>query len=182
MRKSIEIQLNDRGVEKQFVINELPCMELQRWCVSAVAVLGETGLLNMDFNAPAPAKGKKGGKKATSDYELSDVGKAINAMQANFKTGELFNKLANINSDAVNDLMKTLLARCFYNLDGTKLPLNQMNIDMYIDDIRTLIAIEKEALKLNLSFLLEGIQSQFHKEQAQVESKKDTSKPKILTL
>lgn len=171
--KVTEIRLNDRGTDKTFIIKEMSCIKLQKWLMKAVATLGNTGLLNLETGAFASIM------KTAQPSELTDTAQVINAIHRAVQDGDVFEKLSSINCDKVDELLLEMLSSCEYKLDATYFPLTAGNIETYIEDIKTLVALEREAFKLNLGFFDLGNSSI---SRPALEGKtKGTSKPKIST-
>lgn len=140
MRKTIELVLNDRGTEKTFVIKEMSCIQSQTWVLEAAHVLVKSGLLS-------------------SLETEGDGGASLERVVKTLMEGGL-TKLSGFDSEGAQKLLLKLLACCSYKVGAQQFPLdNQTNIELYIDDLKTLFSLEVEAFKASFDFFTDASSS-----------------------
>lgn len=133
MRKTVELNLIDRETEKTFVIKEMNCIQSQAWLLEVANVLVKSGLLKIADDVQG------------ENFSLELVVSAL------LNGG--FAKLTSIDSEGAQELLLKLLGCCSYKLGAQTFKLDsQNNIDQYVDDLKTLFCLEKEAFKVNFGF------------------------------
>ena len=133
MRKTTEITLIDRDTEKTFEIREMGCIQSQTWLLEAANVLVRCGLLKVVDGA----SGK--------NFSFEAVVKTL-------MEGAL-TKLTGIDAAGAQELAFKLLGCCSYKLGAQKFKLDNLaNVEQYVEDLKTLMRLEFEALKLNFDF------------------------------
>lgn len=133
MRKTTEITLIDRDTEKTFEIREMGCIQSQTWLLEAANVLVRCGLLKVVDGA----SGKS--------FSFETVVKTL--MEGGLT------KLTGIDAAGAQELAFKLLGCCSYKLGAQKFKLDNLaNVEQYVEDLKTLMRLEFEALKLNFDF------------------------------
>ena len=140
MRKEKIVTLDDRGNQLTFKIREMSALQLEGWIIRAGLLLASTGLLDE----------RKG--------DLSNPGELARQVSETIGGGGLA-ALGRLDFDAARPLLDELLGCCFHLVDGVAHPLTPGTVDGVIADVRTLLALRKEALALNFSFFGQGGQS-----------------------
>jgi len=135
MRKEKLITLNDRGNEMTFKIREMPAMKLESWLARAGLLLAGTG--------------------AFDGKEVATPGDAIQKAGAMLSQGGI-SALANIDYEKAQPLLDDLLACCSRVDAGIEQKMTPETVDGIIEDVRTLFALRKEALLLNMGFFMGG--------------------------
>ena len=131
MRRTKIVELMDRDRPLKFEIKEMAATELEDWLIRAMLLLG-------------PALGKADGEGVT-------VTEAAQVMSS-----QGLRLLSSLDYSKVKPLLNDLL-RCCSRIDaGITQPCDPATINGYVQDVRTLLALRKEALQLNLSFFGEG--------------------------
>ena len=127
-RKSIEIQLEDRGKELDFVISEMPATQLESWIIRAtLLVAGGFGGAPGDIDL----------QKAAA--HLSERGLGL---------------LSALSYEKAEPLLEEMLNCCQRKIDKHLEKCTSASVDGYIEDVTTLVKLRTEALKLNLGFLV----------------------------
>lgn len=155
MRKEKIITLNDRGKDLTFKIREMPAMKLEAWLIQAGLLLAGTG--------------------AFDGKDVSTPGDAIQKAGAVLSQGGI-SALANIDYEKAKPLLDDLLACCTRTDAGIEQRLTPDTVDAIITDVRTLFALRKEALTLNLGFFMGAGASDTASDET---PSLDASKPKI---
>lgn len=139
MRKEKKITVNDRGRELAFTVREMPATKLEAFIVRAGLLLAGSGL----------ADGLIGGAEAEAS-DVAHVMQAAGRLMANGKGAGLLRALGSLDYEKARPLLSDLLGCC--TLEGSVAPLSEETADAVIEDVRTLFALRKEALTLNLGF------------------------------
>lgn len=139
MRKEKKIVVNDRGRELAFVVREMPATKLECFLVRAGLLLAGSGL----------AGSLLGGGDAESP-DVAQVMRAAGRMVTSEKGADLLRALGSLDYEKARPLLNDLLGCC--TLEGSVAPLSEETADAVIEDVRTLFALRKEALALNLGF------------------------------
>ena len=156
MRKTTEITLIDRDTEKTFEIREMGCIQSQTWLLEAANVLVRCGLLKVVDGA--------GGK----NFSFETVVKTL--MEGGLT------KLTGIDAAGAQELAFKLLGCCSYKLGAQKFKLDNLaNVEQYVEDLKTLMRLEFEALKLNFDFFT-GASNSNSQDKPQKELKKQVTK------
>lgn len=156
MRKTTEITLIDRDTEKTFEIREMGCIQSQTWLLEAANVLVRCGLLKVVDGA----SGK--------NFSFEAVVKTL-------MEGAL-TKLTGIDAAGAQELAFKLLGCCSYKLGAQKFKLDNLaNVEQYVEDLKTLMRLEFEALKLNFDFFT-GASNSNSQDKPQKELKKQVTK------
>lgn len=138
MRKTKELIINDRGVDKTFVITEFGCIDGQKWLLKAASLLVASGIL------------KQGLEPVNQEELMTMAGDAL-------AQGAL-ERLTQIDPERVNALLGELLGCCAYRVDGQSLSLSsETNVNLYVDDLTTIFKLEFEALRLNFDFFVTAL-------------------------
>lgn len=133
MRKEKTIVLTDRDKQLTFKIREMPATRLESWIVRAGLLLASTGML----------KGLSSGSP--------DAGEVINAA-GRAMAEEGLSALGRIDYEKAAPLLDELLACCCRVDAGIEQQMTPDVADGIIEDVRTLFALRREALALNLGF------------------------------
>lgn len=128
-RKTIEIQIEDRGKTLDFVIKEMPATQLERWIIRALLLIAGSGLSGI----PGGADIQKAGAY------LSEKGLGL---------------LSTLDYEKAAPLLDELLACCHRKVDKHLELCTPNSIDGYIEDVTTILMLRTEAIKLNLGFLV----------------------------
>ena len=131
MRKEKTVILNDRGNELTFKVREMPATQLESWLLRAGLLLAGTGAFD--------------GKDVTNANE------AIAKAGAVLSNGGI-SALASLDYIKVQPLLDELLGCCIRTDAGVEQRLTPDTVDGIIEDVKTLFALRKEALSVNLSF------------------------------
>lgn len=129
-RRSMSLELLDRGERKEFEITEMSATRLEAWLARALIALG-------------PALGKGEGEPADLAEAGAELGR-ITLMSLARGVGAL-------DYDKAKPLWDELLGCC--KRKDTGMILDPGTVDGYIADVATLIKLKMEAAKFNLSFL-----------------------------
>lgn len=131
MRKSMTLELDDRGTKLNFKITEMPATQLESWILRALLLLAGCG-------ADVP--------------DGSDLNAA-----ASFLKGKGISALSAIDFEKAKPLLEELLNCCERILpSGALQKVESSTVDGYISDVRTLFKLKLESAKFNLSFFNEG--------------------------
>lgn len=137
MRKEITVTLQDRGESRTFKIREMSATQLESWGVRALLLLS-----------------------AAIDIKGLEVGNGMDFDVLNKLSSYLFvngiERLSHIDYDKAQPLLDELLECCYRVDGGVEQKCTRNTVDGYISDIRTLLRLRGEALKLNFSFLADG--------------------------
>lgn len=138
MRKSKTITIKDGEQNLTFRITQMPATQLERFIIKTLLIV--SGGSNEAVNI--------------SDVQKGDFKKL------NFLT--LFRNLSTVNYDErIEPLLEELLECCTrIASDGVEQICTKETVDGFIGDVRTLIKLKEEAIKLNFSFFLDGMNSQ----------------------
>lgn len=129
-RKSIELQLNDRGNPLVFVVKEMSATELERWIIRAVLLVSGSNAATL------------------GSFDVSQAG----ALLAEKGLG----LLGNVDYEKAKPLLDDLLGCCYRKIEKHQERCTPESVDGYIEDVATLFKLRTEALKLNLGFLQAG--------------------------
>lgn len=142
MRKEITVAIADNGNELRFRIKQMPATKQERWIMRALLLVARSGIGGM-INVP---DGKKLGElKMTQDIKFEDMLKA----------------LGQLNYEDVEPLMEELLNCCTRISDsGAEQVCTGNTIDGYVGDLKTLLKLRQEVLKLHFSFFQNAANSQ----------------------
>lgn len=142
MRKEITVAIADNGNELRFRIKQMPATKQERWIMRALLLVARSGIGGM-INVP---DGKKLGElKMTQDLKFEDMLKA----------------LGQLNYEDVEPLMEELLNCCTRISDsGAEQVCTGNTIDGYVGDLKTLLKLRQEVLKLHFSFFQNAANSQ----------------------
>ncbi|MDE7065604.1 MAG: hypothetical protein K2O70_09085 [Desulfovibrionaceae bacterium] len=132
MRKEKTIVLTDRDRELTFRIREMPATRLESWIVRAGLLLASTGLLRGLSGAPDAGEVITAAGRAMAEEGLSALGR--------------------IDYEKARPLLDELLACCCRVDAGIEQRMTPDVADGIVEDVRTLFALRKEALALNLGF------------------------------
>ncbi len=153
------ITLTDRGQQREFVITEMGVWKLQKVLLRIGCELVKTGILAQETNDA-----------------LQMTQSTLKAIQH----GGL-EKLGNLNPDAAMAILADMLECVEFKVGNLLTPLNEQNVEQYIEDIGTLWMLGKEVFAMHFSFLQSAIASIFP--QASLQEKGDAkgaiSKPKM---
>ena len=154
MIKTKEITLQDREKAHTFRITELPVQQAQLMMARLISLLLKCGVIDNVM-------------EMDTQKALTEVGKAVQ--------GGGLQKLGLIDPYAANDFMLDLLPCCEYKVDKVYTRLDRDMIDQYICDVRTLLRLEIEVIKLHIDFL--QLESASNTQTLDQEKDQDTSKP-----
>ena len=143
-RKTIEINLEDRGNPLTFVIKEMPATKLEAWIARALILAAGSGNSFMPDGV------------TMVDY-ISQQG-----------TEAIARIVGALDYDKAKPLLDELLGCCYRKLEGIEERCTPDAMDGYIEDVSTLFRLRMEAIKLNLGFLQAEVEklSSFREEPA----------------
>lgn len=139
MRKEKTIIVDDRGKKLTFKIREMSALQLEGWIVRAGILLAGAGILN------------------ASD-DTNNVGDIASGIGRTLSTSGL-SAFGNVDYAKVRPLMDELLSCCTRVDAGIEQPLTPDVLEGFIEDVRTLFTLRKEALALNFGFFAQGAPS-----------------------
>ena len=158
MRKEKTIVIDDRGRSLTFKIREMSALRLESWIARAGILLAATGILDetrVDVrNAGEIAAGVA---RAVGESGISALGRH--------------------DYDKARPLLDELLSCCSRVDAGVEQPLTPDVLEGFIEDVRTLFTLRKEALALNFGFFAQGGPSASVKDGPAPQP--DTLKPRI---
>lgn len=161
MRKTNTLELEDRGVNKKFVIKEMGSMTAQDWIADGIKLLAATGIGDME------------GKNVTNFEQ------AVQVLKDTFFSGAV-SKLANFDRKAFSDLRLRLMACVSFKEGNYSIALDSYEkIEQYVEDQKTLISLQFEAFKTNFGFLALDDQPIFQALQSPEQKVENTSAPVI---
>ena len=158
MRKEKTIVIDDRGKSLTFKIREMSALQLESWIARAGILLAATGILD------------------ETKVDVRNMGEIAEGVSRTLAHSGL-SALGKLDYDKARPLLDELLACCSRVDAGVEQPLTSDVLEGFIEDVRTLFTLRKEALALNFGFFAQGGPS------ASVEDgpipPQDTLKPKI---
>lgn len=140
MRKEKTVIIEDGGRQLTFKIRQMPALQLEDWIEQAALLLVGTGLLD--------------GEK-TDIHNVGDIATSIGRTLATSGLAA-FGKLE---FEKVRPLRDALLTCCTRVDAGIEQPLTPDTLDGFIEDVRTLFKLRKEAIAINFGFFARGGQS-----------------------
>ena len=133
MLKTKNITIDDNGNKLTFVVRQMPAMKAWHWCNKVILLLCEAG-------ADIPLEnGFTGAVEFIREHGLGVLGK--------------------LDYDKAQPLMEELLAQCYRQLDRMETQVTPDSCEAYLEDVRTLYVLEKEAFMLSLPFFSGGAAS-----------------------
>ena len=158
MRKEKTIVIDDRGKSLTFKIREMSALQLESWIARAGILLAATGILD------------------ETKVDVRNVGEIAEGVSRTLAHSGIA-ALGKLDYDKARPLLDELLACCSRVDAGVEQPLTSDVLEGFIEDVRTLFTLRKEALALNFDFFAQGGPS------ASIEDgptlRPDTLKPKI---
>ena len=128
-REERTVKIKDGSNELTFKIRQMSATQTESWILRALLLLG-------------PALGKAAGEGAT-------VSEAIAGLQSNWLA-----LLAGVDYSKAQPLLDELLLCCARVVSpGVTQACEPSTIDAYVSDVRTLLKLRQEAIKLSLGFL-----------------------------
>lgn len=127
MLKEVEVRIeNGKDAGKVFKVKEMPALQMDRWAMRALCLLGRSG-----------------GNGLAGLLQIKDF-------------GELLSSFSQIDYEKAEPLLVELLECCYFVKDGTLVQLKSSFVDGIIEDWTTITRLRIEALKVNLGFLEQG--------------------------
>jgi hypothetical protein len=158
MRKEKTIVIDDRGRSLTFKIREMSALRLESWIARAGILLAATGILD------------------ETKADVRNVGDiAAGVARAVGESG--ISALGRLDYDKARPLLDELLSCCSRVDAGVEQPLTPDVLEGFIEDVRTLFTLRKEALALNFGFFAQGGPSASVKDGPAPQP--DTLKPRI---
>ncbi len=157
MRKEKTVILDDRGKQLTFKIREMSALQMEGWIARAGILLAGAGILD-----------KTGDARNVGEI-ASELGRTIESSG--------LSALGKLDYDKARPLMDELLACCSRVDAGVEQPLTPDVLEGFVEDVRTLFTLRKEALALNFGFFAQGGPSA--SADAGTTPPPDSSKPKI---
>lgn len=137
MRKTTTITITEDDNDFKFILTQVSALQLQRWTAKAAVVLAASGLLD------APKD---------SGFDLAQIGRAI--MQKGFAF------IGGIDAEKATGLIEELVCMCAVRASGAaNIQLTAQELSNIFYDVRSLLKLETEVLKLNFGFFLSGAPS-----------------------
>lgn len=158
MRKEKTIVIDDRGKSLTFKIREMSALQMEGWIARAGILLAGTGILD-ETKADVRNAGEiaAGVARAVGESGISALGR--------------------LDYDKARPLLDELLSCCSRVDAGVEQPLTPDVLEGFIEDVRTLFTLRKEALALNFGFFAQGGPSASVKDGPAPQP--DTLKPRI---
>lgn len=161
MRRTVQIQIEDRGNLKTFEIKEMSCFELEEWILRASRLLVGTGIF--------------------AGFDISQVSSSADAPRILAALIRQTDGLADLARKVDMDDFLRLRAQMLQTIalvtpSGVKMPLTRTTIEGNIEDYRTLLKLNWEALKFNLNFSSAGASTT---SEPLTQTPSATKKPKI---
>ena len=158
MRKEKNIVIDDRGKSLTFKIREMSALQMEGWIARAGILLAGTGILD------------------ETRVDVRNVGEiAAGVARAVGESG--ISALGRLDYDKARPLLDELLSCCSRVDAGVEQPLTPDVLEGFIEDVRTLFTLRKEALALNFGFFAQGGPSASAKDGPAPQP--DTLKPRI---
>ena len=158
MRKEKNIVIDDRGKSLTFKIREMSALQLEGWIARAGILLAGTGILD------------------ETRVDVRNAGEiAAGVARAVGESG--ISALGRLDYDKARPLLDELLSCCSRVDAGVEQPLTPDVLEGFIEDVRTLFTLRKEALALNFGFFAQGGPSASVKDGPAPQP--DTLKPRI---
>lgn len=158
MRKEKNIVIDDRGRSLTFKIREMSALRLESWIARAGILLAATGILD------------------ETRVDVRNAGEiAAGVARAVGESG--ISALGRLDYDKARPLLDELLFCCSRVDAGVEQPLTPDVLEGFIEDVRTLFTLRKEALALNFGFFAQGGPSASVKDGPAPQP--DTLKPRI---
>jgi hypothetical protein len=136
MRKSKTITLDDRGSKRTFKITEMPATKQEAWLI-------KVGIL-----MSALVDGVESGVGRNDFRDLEGLAKKLLAHG--------IGQLSNLEYEKAKPLLDELLLCCARIDGGVEQLCTPDSVDGYIEDVKTLFLLRKEALEINLGFLADA--------------------------
>ena len=137
MRKEKTIVIDDRGRSLTFKIREMSALRLESWIARAGILLAATGILD---------------ETKADVRNVGDIAASVGRMVGDFG----ISALGKLDYDKARPLLDELLACCSRVEAGVEQPLTPAVLEGFIEDVRTLFTLRKEALALNFGFFAQG--------------------------
>jgi len=158
MRKEKTIVIDDRGKSLTFKIREMSALQMEGWIARAGILLAGTGILD------------------ETRVDVRNAGEiAAGVARAVGESG--ISALGRLDYDKARPLLDELLSCCSRVDAGVEQPLTPDVLEGFIEDVRTLFTLRKEALALNFGFFAQGGPSASVKDGPAPQP--DTLKPRI---
>ena len=133
MLKTKNITIDDNGNKLTFNIRQMPAMKAWNWCNRVLLLICGAG-------ADIPlTDGLSGGVAYVREHGLGVLGK--------------------VDYDKAQPLLEELLAQCYRVVDKAEEQVTPQTCEAYIEDLRTLYILEREALAMSLPFFAVGATS-----------------------
>lgn len=130
MLKTKNITIDDNGNKLTFVVRQMPALQAWHWCNKVILLLCEAG-------ADIPLEnGFTGAVEYIREHGLGVLGKLDYAK--------------------AQPLMEELLQQCSRLVDRMETQVTPDSCEAYIEDVRTLYLLEKEAFVISLPFFKAG--------------------------
>ena len=130
MLKTKNITIDDNGNKLTFVVRQMPALKAWHWCNKVILLLCEAG-------ADIPLEnGFTGAVEYIREHGLGVLGKLDYAK--------------------AQPLMEELLQHCSRLVDRMETQVTPDSCEAYIEDVRTLYLLEKEAFVISLPFFKAG--------------------------
>lgn len=158
MRTTKKITITDNGNNYDYFLTKMSALSLQKWSERAFSVLIETGVLK---------------QQATSPDFLSN----LKDLAQNFN-GDILDCLGKLNCDKLDDLIIELIGKTAERMAGaSKIKVTETDLEATLEDISSLLELEKECLFINFP-IFAGENQSISQQPSQTE--KSTTKPRTL--
>lgn len=145
MRKSIEIELKDKGEIRRFTITEMPATQGEVWFLKVVHLLTKANFADLVETII----------KARKDAAKDDKGDAVDTF--NMETlRSICSALAAVPMEDALPLWDELLGCCIRTDGGIEQVCSLSTVDGFIESPMTLLKLKFEAARVCLNFLFEG--------------------------
>lgn len=145
MLKTKNITVDDNGNKLTFVVRQMPAMKAWHWCNKVILLLCAAG-------ADIPVdNGFTGALGYIREHGLGVLGR--------------------LDYDKAQPLMEELLSQCYRVVDRMETQVTADTCEAYIEDMRTLYTLEKEAFMISLPFFTQGGSSAIQESQNTVKVK-----------
>lgn len=145
MRKTVEIELIDRGEPRRFQITEMPATQGEVWFLKVVHLLTKANFPDL---VETILKNNKEAKEDGSDEAVA----AFNMETVR----SICTALSSFSIEEALPLWDELLGCCVRTDGGTHQVCSISTVDAFIENPLTLMKLKFEAAKVNLNFLFEG--------------------------
>ena len=158
MRTTKNITITDNGNNYNYVLTKMSALNLQKWTARAFAVLIETGILEQE---------------AVSNDFLTNLKTVFSKFN-----GDTLSCLGRVNCDKLDALLLDLIGKTAERVVGaSKIRVSETDLEATLEDMKSLLELEKECLFINFPMFAAVKQSDF---QPSDQTEKPTTKQRTL--